>query len=173
MSPGVSMAAQESDSGRDVELRANSGHGLAIIGTDNSVRAVSGMPSLVANPVRLETGRWYYEVHVSKGGEAVVGWSDKAFFGDWAARRGVGDDTHSWGFNGGAMTPHCRAAGLVKAFGSRWSDGSVIGVAADVDAATISFMLNGSDDAGFGVSYTDIDFDTCVMPCHVCLPVAV
>ena len=158
---GVSMAAQDA---AGVTLRADSGHGMVVVSGGNRVRALDGLPTVVAHPVRLARGQWYYEVHVLRAGEACIGWTDKAFFGDWATHCGVGDDKHSWGFQGSRTGGKAKTGGRAQSAGGCWAQGSVVGVAIDVDARTMSFSLDGSTDDTWGVMFTGMEFDTHLVP---------
>ena len=162
---GVSMAAQDA---AGVTLRADSGHGMVVVSGGNRVRALDGLPTVVAHPVRLARGQWYYEVHVLRAGEACIGWTDKAFFGDWATHCGVGDDKHSWGFQGSRTGGKAKTGGRAQSAGGCWAQGSVVGVAIDVDARTMSFSLDGSTDDTWGVMFTGMEFDTCVFVAASC-----
>jgi len=146
-----------------VTLRADSGHGMVVVSGGNRVRALDGLPTVVAHPVRLARGQWYYEVQVLRAGEACIGWTDKAFFGDWATHCGVGDDKHSWGFQGSRTGGKAKTGGRAQSAGGCWAQGSVVGVAIDVDARTMSFSLDGSTDDTWGVMFTGMEFDTCVL----------
>ena len=141
-----------------IQLRATSG--FSVLTTDrfddHHIGASSGTPSVVANGVRLASGKWYYEVHVTRAGRGQVGWADDQFFGNWASGTGVGDDAHSWGFNG-----HAKCAGHNgewTSFGARWRHGDVIGVAVDIDACTMSYSLNGEWGSPMGTAIVGASF---------------
>jgi hypothetical protein len=75
---------------------------------------------------------------------AQIGWADLDFVGSQRDGHGVGDDKHSWGFDG------CRAPmqGLwwdgYHTFGRAWAGGDTIGCEIDLDTQRMSFSLNGS-----------------------------
>ena len=75
--------------------------------------AVHGLPSAALQGVALATGRWYYEVRTIQPGCGPVGWGDLAWVQERKAGRGtgrhsgVGDDKHSWGFDGGRINCDC------------------------------------------------------------------
>jgi hypothetical protein len=99
-----------------------------------------------------------YEVKVTRGGRAALGWADATARFSWVAGTGVGDDNHGWAFG----MPDGRAAGVVTAgkwqhplatsaasAGAtaaplyRWVYGDVIGVLVDLDSGTAAFTVNG------------------------------
>ena len=46
-------------------------------------------------------GQWYYEIEIIKGtGIGQLGWADLDFIGAARGGRGIGDDLHSWGWDG-------------------------------------------------------------------------
>jgi len=99
----------------------------------------------------LESGKWYYEVEILTEGVAQVGWASDAFGGDDAAGDGVGDDAHSFAFDG------CRRLkwtnGTSEAYGE-WQRGDVVGCSLDLDARTIAFSRNGTF---LGFAFQDLD----------------
>lgn len=104
------------------------------------VRGVADFSSFCALGVALTSGKWYYEVEVVTAGVMQVGWADHEFKGDSSNGDGVGDDKHSWAFDG------CRQQkwnGDGSDYGLSWKEGDVVGCLLDVDAQTISFTLNG------------------------------
>ena len=69
-------------------------------------RSVLGhnFPSATVGGCILTTGRWYYEFTIVENSQAIqIGWADLDFVGSNRDGMGVGDDKHSWGFDG------CRA----------------------------------------------------------------
>jgi hypothetical protein len=85
---------------------------------------------------------WYYEVVVITPGRATIGWADNKFQANFFTGVGVGDNEHSWGFDGNnAKKEH---AGVKESWGFAWSSGDVIGCVANVDTGEISYSYNGS-----------------------------
>ena len=117
-------------------------------------------PSIVADQVSVRSGKWYYEVRLNTAAgnsQVVVGWADLTFAGRWAARRTVGDDSASWGWNASLgeyrhakqsfqLAPQKLMAGGTPAQRIQLSAGDVIGVALDADVGTMSFTVNGAWD---------------------------
>ncbi|KAL6050682.1 E3 ubiquitin-protein ligase RKP [Balamuthia mandrillaris] len=56
---------------------------------------------------------------------------------------GVGDDSHSWGFDGFRLMRYHNGKQLRDYGGRQWQNGDRIGCCLDLDAATISYYLNG------------------------------
>ena len=51
-------------------------------------------------PLQTE-GQWYYEIEIIRGtGIGQLGWADLDFIGAARGGRGIGDDLHSWGWDG-------------------------------------------------------------------------
>ena len=86
-------------------------------------------------------------------GIAQVGFADDKFS---AGRgEGVGDDTHSWAFDGNRV---CKwGDGNKESYGKMWKDGDILGCLATMDGSknTIEFFLN---DKSMGVAFDDVIF---------------
>jgi len=95
----------------------------------------------------------YYEVECVSvaSGVAQVGFGDEEF-DDLEPDSGVGDDAHSWGFDGNRMAAW--GAGGSKFYGQSWKDGDVLGCAADLGVKTIQFFLNGES---MGVTFEGVN----------------
>ena len=92
----------------------------------------------------LETGAWYYEIGVQTEGVMQVGWAQSGFKPDAVTGDGVGDDQHSWAYDGArAQKWH---GGASEAYGSAWESGDVLGCSLDLTrgGGEISFSLNGA-----------------------------
>jgi len=92
----------------------------------------------------LESGAWYYEIGVQTGGVMQVGWAQRGFKPDATTGDGVGDDQHSWAYDGArAQKWH---GGTSEAYGSAWESGDVLGCSLDLTKGDgeISFALNGT-----------------------------
>ena len=48
----------------------------------------------------LTEGAWYYEVVLLTDGLMQIGWADEAFQCDPLSGQGVGDNEHSWAYDG-------------------------------------------------------------------------
>merc|ERR1711907_246441 len=76
---------------------------------------------------------------------------------------GVGDDSGSWGFDG---TRRCAWFDGSKPWGGQWSEGDVIGFAANVDAGKIAVSKNGVwTESPQGVFFVDENIKSGVFPC--------
>jgi len=108
-----------------------------------AARGVGEFGSVLVEGVSLSSGRWYYECELRTAGVMQVGWADTLFSGDSGDGDGVGDDAHSWAFDG------CRqqkwTAGEGQEYGLAWHAGDVVGCMLDIDRGEISFSLNGQD----------------------------
>ena len=149
------------------------------------VRALSSFPTVRLAGVCLQPGSgvWYYEAMLLSDGLMQLGWADFGLSCDAAIGNGVGDDSHSWAYDGW----RCRAwhkpmpngdsddadddNGVNAArrdacwshYGHRWSAGDVVGCIIDTGAseaayqaaggATVYFTLNGRD---LGAAFTDV-----------------
>ena len=115
--------------------------------------------------VSLKSGKWYYECTIHTAGTiAQIGWADDGFAPREDNGDGVGDDSHSWGYDG-ARRRKWHDGG--HDWGLRWGDGDTIGVAADLDKRTVSFSLNGCVCVWVGVCVCGCVF-VCVCVC-VCV----
>jgi len=106
----------------------------------------------------ISSGKLYFEVEcVSVGrGIAQVGFVDEKFTagpGD-----GVGDDKHSWGFDGNRV---CKWSNGSQQYGKSWSDGDILGCLLSLDDKKVEFFLN---DESMGVAFEDITFTGSVKP---------
>jgi len=96
-------------------------------------------------------GKKYYEIECISVGQGIaqVGFADEEFS---AGRgNGVGDDKHSWGFDGNRVCKWGNAG--QAAYGTSWKDGDVLGCAIDFDTKEVSFYLNGKT---MGVAFNGI-----------------
>ena len=92
-----------------------------------------------------KTGRIFYEARIDSAvGCAQLGWAGDKFApssGDITDDKGVGDDEDSWGADGlRRVAFHDREQ---SPFDVSWTDGDVIGVAADLNSGRILYALNG------------------------------
>ena len=116
---------------------------------------VAGFPSIGCRGYAVNSGKWYYELTVLTAGCVQVGWVDAAFTGMADAGQGVGDDIHSWAFDGWrTFIWHETSA----EWGTRWAPGDIVGCAVDLNSRIMSFYLNGfSIEIGMGVAFTDFE----------------
>ena len=132
---------------------------------DGRVTTVPGYrPSVSPRGVALTQGKWFYEVVVVTRGRGCVGFADYEYSGDASAARGVGDDAHSWGYDGyEGVTRHSNQG---SSWGREWQAGDVIGCFVDLDDGKIQFSLNGTFDDGMGTAFSAIadKFVNCMTP---------
>eukprot|EP01083_Nonionella_stella_P254505 874454_1 len=94
-------------------------------------------------------GRWYYECVVDTHGLKQIGFITKEF--KPAPRHGVGDDAHSWAYDG---SRHCLwHKKQIPWETPRWHKGDVVGVALDCYRKEINIFLNGQD---LGVAFKNV-----------------
>jgi hypothetical protein len=103
----------------------------------------AAFPTVFVDGVLLTQGKWYYEVTIRTNNVATqFGWADMEFVASNDNGQGVGDDKHSWAFDGDRKCLwHARSI----SYGDFWKVGDVLGCACDLDVGrkTISFSLNG------------------------------
>jgi len=49
-------------------------------------------------------------------------------------------------------------------WGTKWKNGDVVGCSLDIEAKTISYSLNGSNDDPMGAAFTDVEFSAFLKP---------
>ena len=122
----------------------------------------SEFPTAMLAGCLLTSGRWYYECRVqndARGGVWQLGFFDTKFQGSTSDGVGVGDDKHSWAYDGARK---CLWHGLHGP--TDWGvesgapKGSVVGVAVDLDSKTLSFFIDGKPaDGKTGVAFRQIE----------------
>eukprot|EP01124_Arcella_intermedia_P031565 TRINITY_DN7153_c0_g1_i1.p1 TRINITY_DN7153_c0_g1~~TRINITY_DN7153_c0_g1_i1.p1 ORF type:complete len:1682 (+),score=401.80 TRINITY_DN7153_c0_g1_i1:436-5046(+) len=127
----------------------------------------SGFPSIALGGVIAVRGKWYYEIILQSDAVAQIGWTDLFFKANSKAGFGVGDDKHSWAYDGNRLVLW-HGEMYAKKWGIRWRTGDVIGCAADLDNRTLSFSHNGKWDKPMGVAYKNISFVGGLQPALVC-----
>eukprot|EP01126_Amoeba_proteus_P024329 TRINITY_DN24521_c0_g1_i3.p1 TRINITY_DN24521_c0_g1~~TRINITY_DN24521_c0_g1_i3.p1 ORF type:complete len:544 (-),score=123.52 TRINITY_DN24521_c0_g1_i3:17-1648(-) len=125
----------------------------------------NAFPTVVLSGVLLCLGKWYYEVTLHDAtAVAQIGWGDLSFRPNSEKGIGVGDDHHSWGYDGNRQTIW-HGGEYKKNQGIKWKDGDVIGMALDLDQRTISFSQNGCWDPPMGEFIRNLSFDVGLFPC--------
>lgn len=131
--------------------------GVGTIGKDYTL-TFSNFNSFLAD-VQLPSkggGSYYYEVEmVSVESVAQFGWATDRFKKcDHTDGNGVGDDTFSWGFDGfryalfgSNQVSNYTGGDDTEAAG--WKEGDIVGLAADLNAKTLSMSVNGVWFEGF------------------------
>jgi hypothetical protein len=114
--------------------------------------------------VKLSAGKFYYELDIKhiRGGQAHFGWATKDFASSAKSTPGagqfVGGNAFSWGFDGVRVIKF--ADGSSSAFGVKWQEGDVLGLACDMVNKTVSFSVNGSFEPPLGVAFDKIVADS-------------
>ena len=110
---------------------------------DGIVHGVSEFASVCVLGVSLTRGKWYYEAELRTSGVMQVGWADQLFKGDSENGDGVGDDEHSWAYDG-CRQQKWNGESPVD-YGAAWAAGDVVGCLLDLDEGrgTVAFTLNG------------------------------
>jgi hypothetical protein len=110
--------------------------------------------------VKLSVGKFYYELEIKHiQGVAQFGWATEGFESSTKrTSKGVGDKAFSWGFDGVRVRKW--GDGSNSAFGVKWQEGDVLGLACDMVNKTVSFSVNGSFEAPLGVAFDKIVADS-------------
>ena len=139
------------------KLLATTGNAQMTISEDLEVSVEHGFPSAVLQGCLLTSGKWYYEATIVRRGVAQIGFADLEFVGSSRDGVGVGDDKQSVGvdFERNVVWYDGRQP---YGGGLRWTAGTVVGVAADLDARTISFSFDGSWTRPCGVALVNFEF---------------
>lgn len=132
--------------------QATSGNAGVTIDNDTNLLTTTkrGFPSVVLAGVALQRGRWYYEATIVQPGIGQIGWGDLVFVGASSDGHGVGDDKHSWAYDGRRVLVWYKGS---RPWGSPWKAGDVVGAAVDVDARMLRFSLNGDWGPPMGTAF--------------------
>ena len=150
------------NAGVSIEVYAFSGQ-VSFHKESTTIGIRSTFPTVVPRGVLLRSGKWYYEVLLVSASEGVaqIGWADCAFAGNDEEANGVGDDLHSWAFDGNRCQ---KWSGGSSSWGKRWRTGQTLGCAIDIDKGEISFSLNGIWNTPMGVAFEGAKFEGGVFP---------
>ena len=113
--------------------------------------------------VKLSAGKLYYELEIKHipplGSYPQFGWSTEGFESSRESTgEGVGDNAFSWGFDGVRVLKW--GDGSDSAFGVKWREGDVLGLACDMVNKTVSFSVNGSFELPLGLAFQNIAADS-------------
>jgi hypothetical protein len=123
----------------------------------------NGFPSVGCRGFAVSEGKWYYECTLLSAGCIQVGWADCSFTGNSDQGQGVGDDAHSWAFDGWRV---CVWHEISADWGCKWDVGDVVGCAVDMDTREMSFYLNGYGlEVDMGLAFRDFNFLGGLYPC--------
>ncbi|ORY06956.1 SPRY-domain-containing protein [Basidiobolus meristosporus CBS 931.73] len=93
----------------------------------------------------VSKGCWYYEVHIITAGIMQIGWATKHSLFRPEEGIGVGDDEHSFAFDGCRKLAWSSGHPISYGRGDSWNEGDVLGVYLDMEYGVIRFYLNGHD----------------------------
>lgn len=132
------------------------------------LEAISNFPTLGLTLPIFRTGKWYYEVEIITSGIMQVfkyiyqiGWADNDFVCNEGQNNGIGDDIHSWGYDGGRQLKFHGEEPEKYAIDVKWKTGDIISCYYDGDHKEISYSLNG---VSLGVAFSDIKISSCIYP---------
>jgi len=120
-------------------------------------------PSIGCRSFIAKSGKWYYEATILTSGCIQIGWADGGYRGNADRGQGVGDDIHSWAFDGYRMYLWHESS---ADWGARWAVGDIVGCAIDIDYREMRFTLNGLDvEVDMGLAFTGFDYQGGLFPC--------
>lgn len=120
--------------------------------TFETVRATHCVPSVVERDDNEDeeesvSHKYAFEVKLESDGLMQVGWVNENFEFDAEGGTGVGDDTHSYGYDGNrAKKWHGKYCSMMRtSYGLKWAEGDIITCAIDMDVGEIRYYKNGED----------------------------
>ncbi|KAJ3353312.1 hypothetical protein HDU83_006992, partial [Entophlyctis luteolus] len=99
-------------------------------------------------------GKFAYEIVLRTDGIIQVGWATASCTFDPEGGEGVGDNEHSYAFDGNRMKKWHSYFTSNNEYGEQWSANDVITVLIDFDEQTVSFLLNGKN---LGIAFTEVN----------------
>lgn len=131
--------------------------------TFESVRATHSTPTVGSTFWnRHKNHKYAYEVVLVTDGLMQIGWATDELYVDAEAGRGVGDDEHSYGYDGHRVKKwHGRNDNRRQTYGSCWAVGDTLTCAIDLDKQQIRYYQNGQD---LGVAFEDVATDKAWYP---------
>lgn len=124
-----------------------------------------GTFGIVLDTAKLkEDASYYWELRLVTGGLCQIGWATGMFTPQSETGDGVGDDEHSYSFDGSRKIALHKSESVE--YGQGWNAGDVVGCLWNRANATLSFSHNGKD---LGVAYT-ISTNAVVFPAASCNP---
>ena len=157
--------------GSNIEILGTSGmigiDGKAKISKNDAGYQVQGKLgySTVRGNFELKRGKWYYEVRIiTEGTNCQIGFAQNEFIPNayHNPSRGVGDDAHSWGYDGsrGLIWNNNEQNNYADSY--LWTYSDIIGCYIDLDKGIIGYCKNGID---LGVAFKEITFISSIFPC--------
>lgn len=131
--------------------------------TFESVRATHSTPTVGSTFWnRHKNHKYAYEVVLVTDGLMQIGWATDELYVDAEAGRGVGDDEHSYGYDGHRVKKwHGRNDNRRQTYGSCWAVGDTLTCAIDLDKQQIRYYQNGQD---LGVAFENVAIDKAWYP---------
>lgn len=124
--------------------------------TISCMLSYQGFPSVAASGLALKHGSWYYEVSLLTAGLMQIGWATPEFTGSCNDGEGVGDDGHSFAYDGFRQLKWSN--GEPQRWGRKWKQGDVVCCAVDMDSGVIQYTLNGEWNTGVTtVAFADLN----------------
>jgi hypothetical protein len=112
--------------------------------------------------VKLSAAKFYYELHIKhipSDSCPQFGWATEGFESNSeSSGEGIGDNAFSWAFDGVRVSKW--GDGSSSAFGVKWQEGDVLGLACDMVNKTVSFSVNGSFEPPLGLAFQNIAADS-------------
>ncbi|KAI8371916.1 hypothetical protein BD560DRAFT_395831 [Blakeslea trispora] len=122
--------------------------------TFETVKATHCVPPLMDRQEADTHHKYAYEIVLESSGLMQVGWVTEQFEFDPEGGQGVGDDIHSYGYDGDRSKKwHGRYTSVKTSYGLKWSEGDIVTCAIDLDAGEIRYYKNGVD---MGVAFTNV-----------------
>lgn len=120
--------------------------------TFETVRATRCVPAIIdkedddGKDEQIASHKYAFEVKLESDGLMQLGWASEHFEFDPEGGKGVGDDTHSYGYDGyRAKKWHGRYSTMRTSYGLKWAEGDIITCAIDMDVGEIGYYKNGVD----------------------------
>ncbi|KAI8923151.1 hypothetical protein BC831DRAFT_472405 [Entophlyctis helioformis] len=99
-------------------------------------------------------GRYAYEFTLRTDGLVQIGWATEDCLLDPEAGDGIGDDVHSYAYDGKRMKKWHAKQFEKESYGTAWASGDTITTLIDLDQCTITYYANG---VSLGVAFEDIE----------------
>ncbi|KAK9709852.1 hypothetical protein K7432_008764 [Basidiobolus ranarum] len=120
--------------------------------TFGSVRAARGVQG---------NGRYAYEVRLNTDGLVQLGWASKLCRFDPEGGSGVGDDIHSYSYDGQRSKKWHGICPVNNQYGDKWCIGDIITSCLDLDNGIIEYYKNG---VYLGIAFKNVSTDTIWYP---------
>lgn len=98
--------------------------------------------------------KYAFEVKLESDGLMQVGWVNDHFEFDPEGGNGVGDESHSYGYDGCRVKKwHGKHSSMRTSYGLKWVEGDIITCTIDMDQGEISYYKNGED---MGIAFSGV-----------------